>query len=221
MALFTDYASLQTEIGNWLERSGTTPVTSNVTTWIQLAESEINVELQGIRKTRTSTTSLTGSIGSRVLALTSLTDFLTAIALVRTTDSSEVRMRKYAGGTIPRRTQNGYPLAWAVTGDNIVLDAPCDKAHTFEFWYHTKFDIATDDTNWLLSNYPNIYLFKSLKHAAVFFKDAQGAQGYDAIAETDIAKLKAAESKNNDAILTVDPALVGGGGYDITSDEVA
>lgn len=218
----TTYDELKTAVGNWLERSGTAPVTGNVEDWITLAESEINISLQGLRANRVVTTSLTGTVGSPNIDLSSLTDFLNAKSLVLTTGGDHKILRPYVGGMTPRRTSNGVPDAWSLTGGNIVLDAPCDQAHTFEFFYYKKMNVATDyATNYVLQNYPNIYLYKTLHHAAIFFKDIAAAQGYDSKAEVDMAKLLAADAKNSRSVLTVDPALRLHGRFDFYSGDSA
>lgn len=217
MALITNYSTLQTEVGNWLERSGTTPVTDNVTTWIQLGEAELNAEMVGLRKTRTKNNSLIGSVSSRNIDISALA-FLSPISLVLTTSSRYDPLRRFAVGTHVLSTTNGVPAAWSVEGDNIQLDKPCDQAHTFEFYYHARLNIATDTTNWLLTNFPNVYLYKALKHAAIFFKDAQAAAGYGAVADDIVSKVMAADAKNRTSALVVDAALQRGGSYDINTD---
>jgi hypothetical protein len=42
-------------------------------------------------------------------------------------------------------------------------------------WYVKKWDIATDATNWLLTNHPDIYLSGAMFYALPFIKDDQRA----------------------------------------------
>ena len=206
MALITSYSTLQDAVGDWLERSGDSDVSSQVTTWIDLAEARLNRELRGLRTTTVDDATLTGASSSRNISISALA-FLAPVALFLTTDSTYTRLRPYAPGTMSLTTSNGYPKAWAINGTNIELDAPCDQAHTFVFRYHQALDIATA-TNWLLTNYPDVYLYESLKQSAIFFKDVPGAQGYGAIAQQIIDEIKTTEAKNFPAQLTVDPALL-------------
>lgn len=210
MATITNYTNLKTELAKWLERSGDTEVTNNVDGFIDLAEARLNRELMGLRKTTVSDATLTGTISSRNIDISSLA-FLAPVSLVLTTDDQYKPLRPYVAGTKRLGTTNGYPAAWAMNGDNIELDAPCDQAHTFVFRYHQALDIATDSTNWLLTTWPDAYLFESLKQAAIFFKDIEAAQGYGTIAQQAIDEIKRVELKNVRSQLTVDPALLGRG----------
>jgi hypothetical protein len=200
-------AELKTAIGNWLERPGGTEVTNRGDEWIALGEAELNRELLGLRTTTVTDLSLTGTVSSRDIDISGLA-FLAAVSLILTTDTVERVLRPFTAGTRRHYTSNGYPNAWAINGDNIELDKPCDQAHTFEFRYHKALDIITDSTNWLLTNYPDAYLFKSLKHAAIYFKDPQTAVGYDALASGIVDKIMAAELKNQRSTLVVDDALL-------------
>ena len=210
MAVST-FAELQTAVGAWLERAGDSDVTSNVTDFIKLGEAELNTELMGLRKTTVDNSSLTGTTSSRNISISSLA-FLAPVALILTTDSEEKWLQPYVAGSRRRGTTNGYPTAWTINGDNIELDRPCDQAHTFVFRYHQFLDIATDSANWVLTNFPNAYLFKALKHAAIFFKDIQGATGYDVLARQITDEIMRVNGRNNRAVLTVDPALIAGSG---------
>lgn len=54
---------------------------------------------------------------------------------------------------------------------------------TYSLLYYDDFaNLSADsDTNWVLTYAPDVYLFSSLKFAAVFMKDVNAAQGYEAL----------------------------------------
>lgn len=52
---------------------------------------------------------------------------------------------------------------------------------------------ADSDTNWVLTNAQDVYLFCALKHAAVWAKDAAAAQGYDAMYQAAVSKLNSSD----------------------------
>lgn len=218
MALITNYTTLKTEIGSWLERSGDSDVTGQVATWIDLAEARLNRQLRGLRVTTVDDATLTSTIGSRQIDISSLS-FLAPVSLLLTTGGSQVWLRPIVIGQQPLRTANATPVAWGVNGANIDLDAPADQAHSFIFRYCKALDIATDSSNWLLSNYPDVYLFESLKQAAIFFKDVQGASAYGSLAQQIIDEIRESELANFTGDLTVDPALLraGGGAFDVVA----
>ncbi len=218
MALITNYATLKTEIGNWLERSGDTNVTGQVATWIDLAEARLNRQLRGLRVTTVDDATLTGTIGSRQIDISALA-FLAPVSLMLTTGGTQIWLRPMVVGAQPLRTANAAPVAWGLNGSAIDLDAPCDQAHTFLFRYYKALDIASEGTNWLLSTYPDVYLFEALKQAAIFFKDVQGATAYGALAQEIMDEIKTTELANFRGDLTVDPALLraGGGAFDVVA----
>lgn len=209
MATITDYASLKTEIGKYLERAGDDSVTGNVDGWIDAAESRLNRELRGLRTTTVDDATLTGTASSRNISISSLA-FLAPVALILSTDSQYHPLRPYVAGTHRLSTVNGSPSAWAINGTNIELDRPCDQAHTFVFRYHQALDIASA-TNWLLTTYPDVYLYESLKQAAVFFKDFDGVSAYGQMAQQIIDEIKEDIRQNAKADLVVDSALLTNG----------
>lgn len=52
------------------------------------------------------------------------------------------------------------------------------------------------DTNWLLTNASDVYLFKALTYAAVFMKDAEAAQGYESLYQSAVSAVNVSETIN-------------------------
>lgn len=201
------FAELKTALETFLERASDSTITANAADFVKLAESEMNADLKGLRRTTINGTPLTGTPASRQLTLPA--SFLSPVSLHLTTFGTQEPMRAIIIGSQPLSTTSGTPQAWGINDDAIDLDRPCDQAHTFLLRYHKKLDIASDSTNWLLSNYPNAYLYGSLKHAAVLLQDYNAAQGYGTLYEDIIRKIRNAELANlSRATLTVDPALL-------------
>lgn len=46
--------------------------------------------------------------------------------------------------------------------------------HTIQFDYIKRWDIATDSTNWLLTNFPDIYLYGACMEATIHMRDQEG-----------------------------------------------
>lgn len=216
MAL-ANYTDLKTSIETWLARSGDATITGNAADLVTMAEARINRDLIALRINQVDNTSLTGSVGSRNLTLPS--DYLAPISLWLTTNGTDDYLRPIVIGSMPLGTSNGTPQAWGIDGTNIALDVPCDQAHTFKFRYYARLDIAADTTNWLLTNYPDVYVYATLFEAAVLTGDVEAAQGYEAIYQQRVRGVRAVEALNaRVAPLTVDPALVTAGGYNINTD---
>lgn len=168
------YTELQAAVLNWLDNpSG---LDSRVIEWIDLGEKRINRDLGRIRTAWTSTT-LTGTTSSRSVALP--TGFIEARSLFLTTSGSQVELVPFINGTIELSTTNGTPKMWCISGANIDFDCPCDQAHTFLFHYRSKWDIASDSTNWLLTNHSDLYLSAALVHAYIFRENMEAATRWD------------------------------------------
>lgn len=55
--------------------------------------------------------------------------------------------------------------------DQIEFSRPVGVDHEVMMHFIKKWDIAADTTNWLLTNYPDVYLYGSLVEAALFWRD--------------------------------------------------
>lgn len=215
MAIGT-YAQLKTAVETWTERSGDAAITANVADFITLAEARL-ADVLPVRTAEADTT-LTGSTSSRSLTLPS--DFVEPISLHLTTVTTERRLlRPYVAGTLSLATSNGTPTAWAINGAAIELDVPCDQAHTFSLRYRQKFALSDSaTTNWLLTNYPDIYIAATLTEFALFLPDLDMAALWQARLDKRVAEASAIMSRNKPSVLTVDAALIGVGRYDWATD---
>lgn len=201
----TTYAELQTFLATELD---TDPGGSIIVDAITLGEARINGDLGSIRTAWTSTT-LTGTPSSRSVALPAA--FVEPRALFLTTSGDRVWLRPFVNGTETLSTDETTPTAWCIADTNIDLDCLCDQAHTFLFHYRRKWDLATETTNWLLSNEPDIYVAASMIALARYREgiDLNFWKGeyYEA---KERAEKKAGRS-NSIALLTADPALLPSG----------
>lgn len=68
---------------------------------------------------------------------------------------------------------------------------------------------ADDDVNWLLTNAPDVYLYGSLKHAAVWARDSAAASGYAQLYAEAVVKTNSADKAARFAgSLTARPRVV-------------
>lgn len=215
MAIGT-YSQLQTAVTSWLDAGS--DVTTNVADLITLGESWLNVNLP-LSFQETDDATITGTTSSR--ALTTPSRFLHPISLRLTTFGDVRELRPDVAGKMPLSTTSGTPGAWAMNGPTAIqLDRPCDQAHTFTLRYRKKMDIASDSTNWLLTNFPNAYLYAALVEAATFASDDDAAVKWQLRLDKIINELRRLDARNrNVGVLTVDPALLetGGNVFDFTS----
>jgi hypothetical protein len=181
----TSYSTLKTEIVAFYNR---TDLSSVVDTFIDLCESEMQVECKSVEFEATSTVVVTAGVaalpadwlGGRTAQF--LGD--TPRTLVYRPPEG-INTANAAGLTTPLYyTITGSSLKFAEDGDGSVL-----------LTYHAKFTPLddTNTTNAILASFPGAYLFGSLKYAAVYMKDVQGASGYDALFQEQLDKIR----KNN------------------------
>jgi len=74
---------------------------------------------------------------------------------------------------------SGSPHAYTIEGQNLVV-APWSSEVDFTIVYLKMFDALTEpsDTNWALTNAYDLYLYGSLKHAAIWAQDTEQAMVY-------------------------------------------
>lgn len=163
MAIST-YTELQTAVENWLDRDD---LDSRIPEFIALAEDTINKRL----RIRAMETRVTATVSSEYVSLP--TGFLEMRNFQLNTSPKQVLRfvtpeyidTFWAGST------TGKPKVFTFVGGEIQVAPSPDGSYTAEMDYYKKWDIATDSTNWLLTNAPSVYLYGSLLQAEPFLKN--------------------------------------------------
>jgi hypothetical protein len=187
MAL-ANYSDLQTAVTNWLDRSD---LSSRIPEFITLAEDTLNRRL----RIRAMETRATASISEEYISLP--TGFL--------------EMRNFQLNTNPKQTlrfvtpeyidtfwtgsTTGQPVVYTFIGGEIQLAPSPDGSYTAEMDYYLKWDIATDTTNWLLTNAPSAYLYGSLLQAEPFLKNDKRIQVWREMFERSLADIEMADKR--------------------------
>jgi hypothetical protein len=171
MALDT-YANLQTAVQTWLDR---TDISANVADCITLTESYFQCKLR-VRQMKASS-DFTTTAGVATLP----TDFLSPIAVRRlgnpvttlTPEDDEYFDRVY--GTL----NSGEPKSYLIYGTTITI-APVDNTTTHRLRYYQKIPVlsVSNTTNWLLTAYPDVYLYGALTEAELLGKDGSSGAGW-------------------------------------------
>ena len=159
----SNYEELKTAVANWLHRSD---LTARIPEFIQIGEGVLNRKLRTVDMETIATATL--PTDNRFIAMP--TGFLEMMAVTNVTTQTEF---VYIEPSLFRDyivTGSGVPLHYTVQ-DQIELDVIPSTADTIESRYFKKYDIATDSTNWLLTNYPELYLHASLSSAAFFVEN--------------------------------------------------
>lgn len=213
MAL-ANYTDLRDAVSEWLAKSN---LSTRAPDFISLAEAELNRRVR-IRQNMTTGT-LTLSSGAASVALP--TGFLEEIEL-NYTDQVEALNRAPFDKIDFENTADSIharPSWYAITSDSIVFDTEADQDYTLLLRYYRKWDLASDTSNWLMTNAPDAYLFGSLAEAADYQRDTAALQRYLSRRDAAIQSVLNADARSKRARLTVDPALLSSGRFDIITGQ--
>jgi hypothetical protein len=177
----TDYSSLKTEVADYMNRND---LTSFIDGFIDLAEAEMQRELKLLEFETTGTVSVTSGSG------TLPTGFLGARTL--NWDGNPKRVLKYL---TPDQLETinvkepSYVSFYTITGSTIKFAN--DDTGTLNITYMARFTPLSGSatTNAIITNHPGAYLAGSLKYAAIFCKDLEAAQGYQALFNSELRQI--------------------------------
>lgn len=202
---FTNYTDLQASLQVWTDRAGDAVYVTAVPDIIALAEAKLNREIPAI----TLDVTLTGVLNSNTLDISaiSMTDPIALFANYYT--NREVPLTPKMDGTFPVQNNAGRARYWSVdiANTDLVLDSLLDGAYTFRFRYNQKFNLATTSTNWLLTNYPDVYLAACMAWSGAFDEDWVNKGPWDQTLADAIPSIKNVIARNRKGDATVDPAL--------------
>lgn len=201
MAL-TTYSELQTAVADWAHRSA-----SQVTDFISLAEKRINSDLES-RLSEIDAT-LTAVLDSRYIALPD--GFIYPLALWRDYPVGTRFEMTYVVPEMMNATNNSsLPNYYTIDGSNIAFECPHNDTYSYIFRYKKKYDLATDLTNDILTNYSGLYLFGALVEFALFSRDFDMMDRWELRYQSALADAIKSESQNKaNATLFFDEAIVG------------
>lgn len=178
MALF-NYGELKTAIADTLNR---TDLTSVIPTFISLAEGQIARDLRHWRQERRVTTTL----DERFENIPS--DWLETINIY-IDDGSPIEyasVAEIARQKVRTNDASGKPRLYTINSGQFEFYPAPDDSYTIEMIYHARIPSFSDDSdaNWLLSLFPDVYLYGSLIHSAPYLSEdpriATWAQLYSA-----------------------------------------
>ena len=167
MATITNYSTLQSTIADYLNRAD---LTSQIQTFIQFVESDLNTRL----RCREMIVRATATSDQEYVQLPA--DWVEAINLQIVDGASPLRYVTLDEADLINKAQvltqvSVYSL---MNGAIELIPAPSDDID-IEMIYYGKIPSLTDNntTNWLLTKAPDVYLYGALVHAAPFLMDDQ------------------------------------------------
>ncbi|TBN49179.1 hypothetical protein [Pseudomonas sp. BGI-2] len=161
----TNYSELQASVASWLNRGD---LTANITDFITLAEAQLNTDLKA--RAMDAKTTLPTVVGVSTVALPSDMLGMRRLQVVGTYNqplsyrSPDELSIDFAANT------SGQPVVFTVVGGNAELAPIPDAVYSLELTYQQKIPALSvaAPTNWLLTNWPNAYLYAALLAATPF-----------------------------------------------------
>jgi hypothetical protein len=179
----TNYTNLQTTIADFLNRDD---LTSVIPTFIQLAEAQINREIRHWKMEQRS--SGQQSAGDQYMQVPA--DWLETIRFTLTGSGTSALTLASRAAIADIRAKNEnvstvLPYYYTHADGQFELYPTPVEDTDFELLYYQKIpDLATNSTNWLLTDAPDVYLYGALLHSAPYLAEdarvAVWAQMYSA-----------------------------------------
>ncbi len=188
MAL-ASYTDLLASVASWMNR---TDLTAVIPDFVTIAEGKLARDLrlrkQLIKSTLTTlTTTRAVPLPSDWLAFENLTILDSPPLTYMTLDQMDM---KYPEGGF-----SGAPFVYTVEGDSVLFGPMPDSAYTVNIDYYARFPALSGGTNWLMTNYPNIYLYGCLREGALFTMNPSAAAQWDGLYKSEIQSAEKLDSE--------------------------
>ena len=189
-----NYDSLKTEIYNWLLREVTDIVVTpdQIDNYISLCESELNRELK-VRDLQ-ETQSLTALAGDDYVTLPN--NYQSMCAIQFNTSPYDIEpMSSRANMKAQFTSEPSRPKAFFILGDKIIFNCSCDGDYTLELDYYKSIPAISslNQTNNILTKYPDLYLYGALKQANLHIKDNEKLTNVGTVYSNAIDRIVAAD----------------------------
>jgi hypothetical protein len=187
MANITNYTTLVAEIDGAAGWSHRTDLTSRLPQFVALAEAAMQVECKMVEFEGTATITITAGVG------TVPTDFLGMRSIYWNGDLKRPLTYISPDKFDALRNDSGTPSYYTISGTTIRL-APSATGSAITT-YHARFSpiSASNETNAIITNFPDAYLFGTLVQIALWAEDDAKAQKYTQLFGGAIDRIK----KNN------------------------
>jgi len=176
MAALTDYATLKAGVISFTGRDDLSPLFD---TLLALGESAMyNNESKPLRvSSLESSTSLVTVGGTNAVALP--TDYI-ALRSLKMTDGGEECELTYNSPSALQIGTGGQPQYYTINGTNITFDAIPDGVYTLTLDYYARPDAldSTNDTNAILTKYPDIYMYACMFSVYDYTTEPQMSENY-------------------------------------------
>ena len=184
MAIAT-YSDLKASIADFLNRSDLTTV---ITDFISLAEVQMQREVRHHRMVERAE----GEVDTRYSAFPA--DYLESIRFHVNDDRSSIIELVSLTDMLKYRNENsatGKPRYYAISGESFEVYPSPDTTYSTELMYYQTIPALSDSntTNWLLTNYPDAYLYGALAQSSPYLKDDARLQVWGTLYTTVITSI--------------------------------
>ena len=185
------FSDLKTAVADWAHRSD---LTTRIPDFISITEKRIK-SLADVRGYEIES-SLTCTPGSAFIALPS--NFKSPIALWIADINPREELQQLLPQTLPYNDTPNRPMYWAIDGANIKFQCPANSAYPMTIRYEAMFELSdSNPTNFILTNYQDVYLFGALAELAAYTQNDQQAQKWEAKFQDSIRLMTNQEASNN------------------------
>jgi hypothetical protein len=192
MAL-TTYAQLQSVVADYLNR---TDLTTQIPDFITLCESRIR---RTIRTKHTSVLQATLVADDTSLAFPAHLSDILSVSLSGTTHQAVLTLVSHSVLLEKRRlyTASRTPVWCAIVGDTLEFAPTSDDTYTVDIEVEGPFVPLSDSatSNWLLDDYPDVYLYGTLAESAPFLKDDERVPMWNGRFEKAMGELEQARDR--------------------------
>jgi hypothetical protein len=189
----TTYATLKTAVEAWMNRSDST-TTGEIDTFIDLCEAEINRNVRHRQMEQRVTTTVT----SEYAELPS--DFL-EMRSIKLNSNPNVPIRfespqNFIALRATNTTQNNDPVFYTIEGDQLRF-SPIPSSSAIEMNYFERITPLddTNTTNWIITNYPDVYLYGSCYQGSIFTRNDGDLQKFGALYAKALDELDRADDR--------------------------
>lgn len=198
----SNFTELQSAIDNLLKLNGSSEFIARIPEWISLCESEANRTLRVFRQEKLEYADYTLSNTTRRLGLPN--DFVEVLGLeIRPQSFDDLNYescRYVAQDQINEKyvTEHGQPLHYTIRRGEIEFDRFPSEDMRVRMHYISKWDIGTDATNWLLTNYPDVYLYGVAYHGAIYRWDDKRAEVFKKLFNAAMGQVNLVDERSRD-----------------------
>lgn len=188
------YTELQTAVASWAHR---TDLNSLIPDFIRIAENRIK-SMADVRGGEIETT-LACTPSSQYIALPA--GFKSPIALWIGDINPREELQQLLPESLPVNSTPNRPMYWAVDGSNIKFQCPANQAYPIVLRYETVFELSdSNPTNYILTNYQDVYLFGALVELASYTADDAALSKWESKFQNSVQLMSNQETSNTEHV---------------------